>query len=104
VTTPEELPAIETIEMLDLLAEEPTIDVAGVITNRVITPMTIADDVLADLPPGPIRAAGQLHQTLAADQERWLETLPAGPRLEYHFGVLTAPELAATLTDAWDEL
>jgi anion-transporting ArsA/GET3 family ATPase len=104
VSTPEELPAIETTEMLDVLADEPIIDIAGVVTNRVITQMTVDDDVFDALPAGPIRAAAHLHQTLAADQQRWLEVLPRGPQLAYHFGVLTAPELAATLTDAWDDL
>jgi len=104
VTTPEELPTIETSEMLELLADEPIIDVVGVVTNRVITPMTLEAGVFDALPSGSIRAAAHLHQMLAADQQRWLEVLPAGPQLAHQFGVLTAPELAATLTDAWDEL
>jgi hypothetical protein len=104
VTTPEELPTIETTEMLEVLADEPIIAVAGIVTNRVITPMDLGDGVLEALPDGPIRAAAHLHQTLAGDQQHWLEVLPEGPELAHHFGVLTAPELAAMLTDAWDDL
>ena len=66
--------------------------------------MDIGDDVIASLPSGSVRASAHLHQTLAADQQRWLDVLGDGHRLPYYFGVLTAPELAATLTDAWDDL
>lgn len=104
VSTPEELPTIETTETLALLAEDPIVDVTAVVANRVIDRMDIDDDIVPTLPSGPVRAAAHLHQTLAADQQRWLDVLGDGHRLPYYFGVLTAPELAATLTDAWDDL
>lgn len=104
VATPEELPTIETHETLAALADDPIVDVVGVVTNRVISRMPIADDVVDTMPSGSVRAAAHLHQTLADDQQRWIDELPEGPRIPYHFGVLTAPELAAMLTDGWDDI
>jgi anion-transporting ArsA/GET3 family ATPase len=102
VTMPEELPVVETIEALDQMGNEPLVDVIGIVVNRVIEPLTVADAVIDDLTDGPPRAAAIHHQHLARDQVEWLKRLPLGPRLPYLFGVFTPGEVAAALVDHWE--
>jgi anion-transporting ArsA/GET3 family ATPase len=102
VTIPEELPIIETIEALDELAEEPLIDLAAIVVNRVLAPLGVSEDVLAELPATPIRAAATLHHTLQDHQMHWLDAIPDARRLPHLFGLLTPGEVAARLSEEWD--
>jgi anion-transporting ArsA/GET3 family ATPase len=104
VTMPEELPVVETIEALHEMGDEALIDLLGIVVNRVIYPLTATADDIEGLDDGPIRDAAILHQRLADEQRRWLELLPDGPRLPHLFGRLTPGEIAAALSDRWDEL
>ena len=104
VATPEELPTLETVAALDRLESEPVITLSGVVTNRVLPELEVAGELVATLPDGPHRGAAVHHQALYAQQERWLEALPDGPRLSYLFGMRTAGEVAERLADEWDEL
>ncbi len=103
VTMPEELPIVETIEALDELAEEPLIDLARVVANRVLAPLDVAPDVIAELPDEPVRRAAELHQILQVHQEFWLTALGNATHLPQMFGLMTPGEVAARLTDAWDD-
>ena len=97
VTTPEELPVVETTESMAEIAEY--VDLAGLITNRVLEPLGVSEDTLAALPPGPHRDAGLLHRSLHGDQRRWMGELPPGPTIPYLFGVHTPGEVAALMAD-----
>lgn len=102
VTTPDELPVLETLQALIELDAEPLIDTIGVVVNRVIPKLPIEEAALATVPAGPHRAAGALHLSLYESQERWMDELPPGMALPFLFGLLTPGEVAARLTDEWD--
>ncbi len=104
VTTPDELPVLETKDALDQLAAEPVIDLAGVATNRVLPELSLTADEIATLPDGPHRAAAAHHDAVRTQQQRWMPQISAGPRLPYLFGLHTAGEVAERLADIWDEL
>jgi len=100
VSTAEELPAIETVETLAWLEHEQVVDVASVITNRTLEPLgaSVPADVSA-----PIGAAAALHDGIFHEQQRWLATLPDGPRLPYLFGVTGPVEVTERLADVLEE-
>jgi anion-transporting ArsA/GET3 family ATPase len=103
VTMPEELPIVETIEALQELASEPLIDLARVVANRVLPPLDVPAEVIQQLPDEPVRRAAELHQTLQEHQQHWLDALGGATRLPQLFGLMTPGEVAARLTDAWDD-
>lgn len=102
VTTPEELPVIEALQVTDELRVSGVVDVVGLAANRVLPDLAVSPSELGALPAGPAKAAAALHQELFADQSRWLERLPAGPRLPHVFGSASASQVADVLTDRWD--
>jgi len=104
VTMPEELPITETVEALHQLSDEPLIDLAEVVANRVLPPLDVPKKVVAGLPPGPMRDAAELHQTLQSQQLYWLDSLGEAVHLPQLFGLLTPGEVAARLTDIWEDL
>jgi anion-transporting ArsA/GET3 family ATPase len=104
VTMAEELPVVETIEALNEMGSEALIDLFGIVVNRVLYPLDVDESTIDGLDAGPIRDAALLHQHLAQEQARWLELLPEGPRLPHLFGRQTPGEIAAALSDWWDEL
>lgn len=100
VITAEELPVGETIEALHQLHDEPLMDLAGLVFNRVLDPLESAPPDLASLPPSPLRDAAILHSGIATSQRFWLDQIPAGIALPFLFGVHTPAEVAARLADA----
>ena len=104
VTTPEELPVLETQDTLDRLAIEPVITLDSVVVNRLLDDLPVEADVLDELPSGPHRGAAEHHVTTYRQQQRWLQAVPSGPHLPYLFGLHTAGEVAQRLADVWDEL
>lgn len=102
VTTPEELPVLETTETLADLQAEPLIHIVGVVANRVLAPLGLRADP-ARLPEGPHRGAAVLHERLRAEQETWRVRLPSHDCLPFLFGLLTPGEVAARLADAWEK-
>lgn len=103
VTSPEELPALETRQALDELETEDLVTVGSVIANRIIPPLDIVPEAVAGLPDRPATAAAQHHLALLALQQTSLEGLPIDVRLPYLFGVHTPAEVAAQLADAWED-
>jgi anion-transporting ArsA/GET3 family ATPase len=103
VTLPEELPVTETTEALTWLERSVLVEVMGVITNRVLTPLRSDDTVIASLAGGPVRDAALLHQGIAAEQARWMRSLPSGPQLPYLFGATGPPEVAERLADELEQ-
>jgi anion-transporting ArsA/GET3 family ATPase len=102
VTTPEELPTLETEEALDRLATTAPIELVDVVANRVLEPLEDVDLDTIRVPEGPHRAAAVLHTSLCAEQRHWLEELPIDSRLPYLFGIRTAGEVAQHLAHIWD--
>jgi anion-transporting ArsA/GET3 family ATPase len=100
VTTPEELPVVETLEALERIDQTP---VSAVIVNRELPPLRVGEEVLADLPPGPHRDAGELHRGLYRSQRRWRKRLPPGPSVPFFFGLHTPAEVAVRTADALGE-
>jgi anion-transporting ArsA/GET3 family ATPase len=102
VTTAEELPVVETTEALEAVAAARVIELVGVVANRVLDPLPLQGD-LAEVPPGPHRAAALLHQRIAAEHRLWLDRLPEHTVLPFLFGLLTPGEVAARLSELWVE-
>ena len=98
VATPEELPVVETNEARDEIAS--LVDIAGVITNRVLDPLRVSEETLSGLPAGPHRDAGLLHRGLYDAQRRWGADLPDGPDIPFLFGVHTPGEVAVLIADS----
>ncbi len=104
VTTPEELPVLETMETLDRLDVEPVVGLETLVVNRLLEPLEVPKNVLATLPAGPHSAAAHHHLATHSQQQRWLDALPPSPQLPYLFGLHTAGEVAEQLGDVWDEI
>lgn len=81
VTIPEELPTVETQEMLAWLDANHVISAPVVIANRVLDPLIAVDE-----PHGLVGAAARLHRSLHSEQQEWLTALPPDIRLPFLFG------------------
>jgi anion-transporting ArsA/GET3 family ATPase len=102
ITTPEELPIVETAEAIADLDADPRIAITCVAANRVLAPLEASTAAVAELSSSPWRDAGLLHTGLRDSQETWLSRLPAEPRLPFLFGLHTPAEVAAQLADEWE--
>jgi anion-transporting ArsA/GET3 family ATPase len=102
VSTPEELPVLETLAALERIEAEPVIRLEAVVANRLLPELAVTAETIATLPVGAHREAAMHHQALRAQHQQWLESLPKGPRLPYLFGIHTAGEVAEQLSDIWD--
>ena len=101
VTLAEELPTIETAETLDWIANEDLINVAEVITNRILEPLGAKVPVDVSTPMG---AAAALHDGIFHEQQKWLAELPGrGRALPYLFGVTGPVEVAERLADVLEQ-
>lgn len=99
VTTPAELPILETDEAIaaiegDRLGPQPT-----VVLNRVLAESGISRSDLKRLGDGPVLEAAAMQLELEAEQDRWANELPHSISLPYLFGVLTPGEVAEQLAD-----
>lgn len=103
VTTPEELPTLETREAIDQLTSTEPIGLVKIVANRVLDPLDGIDLEEIRVPEGPHRAAAVLHASLHAEQQRWLAELTVDTSLPYLFGIRTAGEIAEHLAHIWDE-
>ena len=103
VTTPEELPAIETAEALAELQREPVIAVDAVLANRVLPEMDVDRETIESLANRPATAAAFHHLGLLEEQRDSLVSLPIDVELPYLFGIHTPAEVAAQLADSWED-
>jgi anion-transporting ArsA/GET3 family ATPase len=101
LTTPEELPVIETKEAVDAIDVEKLADIAGVVFNRVLPDLGVARATIEKLPAGPHRSAAELHAGLYDSQQAMLASLDATGQLPFLFGLLTPSEVAARLSEEW---
>jgi anion-transporting ArsA/GET3 family ATPase len=95
VTIPEELPTTETVETMEWLDSEDIVPRPVVIANRVLP--GVAE--VGSPPGGTIGEMLNLHLSLLAEQEKWLEALPADLMVPYLFGRFTPGEVAAHMSD-----
>ncbi|MFM9137006.1 MAG: ArsA-related P-loop ATPase, partial [Actinomycetota bacterium] len=63
VTTPEEMPVIETMDLIDTISSTTKVNVAGVIANRVY------DDVSSDIDRDVLRRISQVVESAGGDQD-----------------------------------
>lgn len=96
VTLAEELPASETAQMVSWLDSESVIAEHQVVANRILPELEVDADAL---PSGKAGEAARLHLSLRAEQQRWLEVVPAETQLPFLFGLFTPAEVAARLAD-----
>lgn len=99
VNLPEELPTTETLETIDWVAKTEVVGAPTVIANRVL------DELEAKVPAsGVVTEMAALHTSLWAEQQKWLERLPADLTLPYMFGLFTPTEVAAHVSDELEAL
>jgi hypothetical protein len=90
----EELPVTETEETMRWLSKEHLVTPPTLVANRVLEELTDPDT-----PPGPVGEAAQLHRSLWAEQQEWLDRLRPDYVLPYYHGMFTPGEVAAHLAD-----
>ncbi len=101
VSLAEELPAVETHEMLEWLDAEQLVEVVG--SHGQPDPRTARSERSRPTPASrsarrPLSTTGSIHE-----QQRWLEFLPDGPQLPFLFGVTGPAEVARRLADVLEE-
>lgn len=99
VTTPQELPVLETLEALDDLDDEYLITRSDLVVNRVLEPLGTE---ISEFAKGPHRQAAAHHNAIYDEQESWRKRLPTHRTLPYLFGLLTPGEVAARLAEHWE--
>lgn len=99
VTSPAELPVIETHEAIETIAQNNLAPPPTIILNSVLAPSGMARSDLDQLPDGPLRDAATLQIDLEHEQIRWTEGLGHAVELPYLFGVFTPGEVAERLAD-----
>jgi hypothetical protein len=104
VTTPEELPIVETRQAIAQIDEERQILIAGVLANRVFEPLETPRASIERLDPSEARDAGLLQSDLTERQREWLDAVPDDPRLPYLFDMRTPAEVAERLADECERL
>jgi anion-transporting ArsA/GET3 family ATPase len=99
VTTPAELPIIETLEIIESINTLQLGPPAQVVMNRLIPDLGLTMDMIADLDGGPLLQAAR-HQIAVMDaQRRWVNEIASDLELPFLMGVLTPGEVAAQLAD-----
>lgn len=96
---PEELPTTETLETIEWLDNQDLVPDPLIIGNRVLPRLEDTSK-----PKGTIGAIASLHRSLCGEQQKWLEELPPDVRIPYMFGLFTAGEVAAHMSDELEAL
>lgn len=93
-TLPEELPSTETLETLAWLEREQVAPDPVVVANRVLPDLgrLESDDPI-------LGAMADLHRSLWAEQQHWLERVSPSVRIPFLFGLFTPGEVAAQMSD-----
>lgn len=98
VNLAEELPTTETAQTLEWLEQNDLVGPPTIVTNRLVDEL-----VTAPSGKGPVRDAAIHHRAVHSEQQRWLGQLPPDITLPYLFGLLTPSEVAARLSDEFEE-
>lgn len=104
VTTPEELPVVETRQAIAQIDKDRQILIVDVLANRVFEPLDAPRSTIERLDPSEARDAGLLHSDLSERQSTWLDAVPDDPRLPYLFDMRTPAEVAERLADECEQL
>ncbi len=99
VTIPEELPTTESKETLGWISDRDLVSKPTIIANRILNELA-PGDAGSEL----VAATAELHRSLWAEQQEWLEALPPDIKIPYLFGVFTPGEVAAHLTDVLEDV
>ena len=102
VTTPSELPTLETVEAIVMLRDENLAPQPSVFFNRVLEVTGLTKRDLKKLGDGPLRDASTLQLDLETEQAHWLTEVEHSRTLPYLFGVFTPGEVAEQLADRID--
>ncbi|GMR01977.1 MAG: ArsA family ATPase [Acidimicrobiia bacterium] len=99
VTTPAELPTIETKEAISVIADGSLGPDPTIIFNRMLPVSGLIRTDLETLANGAVRDAATLQLDLETEQSFWSGELDHATTLPYLFGVLTPGEVALQLAD-----
>jgi anion-transporting ArsA/GET3 family ATPase len=99
VTTPAELPTLETQEAIATISEEQLAPEPTVLFNRVLPDAGISSPDLEHLGQGPVQDAATMQLDLEVEQARWIGEFAHATTLPYLFGVFTPGEVAEQLAD-----
>ncbi len=99
VTTPTELPTLETREAIATIAKEKLGPEPVVVLNRLLPSSGLSTSDLSHLPEGPVGEAATLQIDLETEQTHWANELSPTVSLPYLFGVFTPGEVAEQLAD-----
>lgn len=99
VTTPAELPALETRAAITAISDEALGPEPTVILNRVLQSSGMSRSDLELLGDGPLREAATLQLDLETEQDHWANSLEHSATLPYLFGIFTPGEVAEQLAD-----
>ena len=100
VTTPAELPVLETIDSIDVFRTDGLSPPPIVVMNRVLPPGGLDRDRLDELPDGPVRDAALLQTLLESEQAEWIGAIETVWSLPFLRGVHTPLEIALQLSDS----
>ena len=100
VTTPAELPVIETLESLDVITDEGLCPAPTVVMNRSLAHATFGVSQIEALPAGPFREAAVHQLDMERFQGIWEGAITADITLPYLMGVFTPGEVALRLADS----
>ncbi len=92
---------METVAAFEAL--DGLINMASLITNRILPRLAVSEETLAMVASTPHREAGLLHRSLFNSQLRWRAELPAGPEVPFLFGVHTPGEAAALIAESLED-
>jgi len=99
VTTPAELPTLETLEAIAAIRDESLGPDPMVVLNRMLGSSGMSRSELEHLGDGPVREAATLQLDLEVEQTYWANELAHRSALPYLFGVFTPGEVAEQLAD-----
>jgi anion-transporting ArsA/GET3 family ATPase len=100
VTNPAELPVIETLESIDIIARERLSPPPVVVMNRSILASSMGAKTVDLVPDGPYREAALHQQAIEQMQDTWRSEIDYDVALPYLMGVLTPGEVALQLADS----
>jgi anion-transporting ArsA/GET3 family ATPase len=100
VTNPAELPVIETLESIDIIARERLSPPPVVVMNRSILASSMGAKTVDLVPDGPYREAALHQQAIERMQDTWRSEIDFDVSLPYLMGVLTPGEVALQLADS----
>ncbi len=100
VTTPAELPVIETLESLEVMASEALCPMPTIIMNRTLAHATFTAKQVDAIPAGPFREAAVHQLEMERFQGIWGDAIASDVTLPYLMGVFTPGEVALQLADS----